>query len=220
MEKYKNSDDLRDIAVLRGTANRYYYLLRQQQQLKQLQIQRYKMLDEKMGAELTILTTRLNNFNKKPLDIKTFNVNNNGLIHSSMVNNNKFDIGDKVKSQDVTQGTVRRKIESSMNFQVVQGYGKKKQKEKERDRKDTYVGDEAQVKCGILTLKYSIKHGILLTEASLNPKVNREKMTQIMFETLNAAALDMVIQTVLFLWLSGRIFGIVLDTGDDVSVDC
>ena len=101
-------------------------------------------------------------------------------------------------------------------------------------QKDSYVGDEAQSKRGILTLKYPIEHGIvtnwddmekvivilrkycvvlwlnltrqnlislqiwhhtfynelrvapeehpvLLTEAPLNPKANREKMTQVFF---------------------------------------
>ena len=123
---------------------------------------------------------------------------------------------------------IAEKIESSMNFQVVQGYGKKKEKEKERERKDAYVGDEPQANRGILTLKYLIEHaivtntfynelrvapqehGILLTEATLDLKVKCKKMT------FDASATYVAIQTVLS--LSGRIIGIVLDTGDGVSI--
>ena len=61
------------------------------------------------------------------------------------------------------------------------------------------------------------QHSVLLTEAPLNPKTNREKMTRIKFETSIVPTVYVGIQTVLSLHASGRTTDIVLDAGDGVS---
>lgn len=110
---------------------------------------------------------------------------------------------------------------------------------------DCYIGDEAQMKRGILSLRYPLDHGIvtnwddmekiwhytfynelrvapdehpiMLTEAPLNPKANRERMIQIMFENFNVHSVYVSIQAVLALYASGRTTGCILDSGDGVT---
>ena len=58
---------------------------------------------------------------------------------------------------------------------------------------------------------------VLLTETSLNPKRNREKTTEIIFETFNIPSLYLAAQAILSLFSSGRTTGIALNSGDGVS---
>ncbi|MFX0025724.1 MAG: actin, cytoplasmic 2 [Candidatus Hermodarchaeota archaeon] len=111
--------------------------------------------------------------------------------------------------------------------------------------REYYIGEEAMELRGLLSLKFPIEHGIvedwpameklwhytyytdlridpsehpiLLTEAPLNPRQNREKMAEIMFETFNVPALYIAMQAVLSLYASGRTTGTVIDIGDGVS---
>jgi len=107
-----------------------------------------------------------------------------------------------------------------------------------------FVGKKAEEYRGLMKIKYPINHGIvnewldmeniwnytyselrcqaeehpvLLTEAPLNPKKNREKAAEIFFETFNVPAMFISIQAVLSLYASGRTTGVVLDSGDGVT---
>lgn len=61
------------------------------------------------------------------------------------------------------------------------------------------------------------EHPVLLTEAPLNPKPNREKMAEIMFETFGVPAMAMANQAQLSLYSCGRSGGIIVESGDGVS---
>nr|XP_027205383.1 LOW QUALITY PROTEIN: actin-like [Dermatophagoides pteronyssinus] len=112
-------------------------------------------------------------------------------------------------------------------------------------KQEYLVGEEAQSKRGILTLRYPIEHGVitnwddmevlwrytfnnelriqpsehavLLTEAPQNPKINRELMVEKMFHLFHVPATYVSIQAVLSLYASGRTTGIVMDSGDGVT---
>jgi len=111
----------------------------------------------------------------------------------------------------------------------------------EKEEKDSYIGDEALSRIETLSLVYPVKHGIvtnwdamekiwhhtfynelraapeerpvLLTEPPLNPKPNREKTTQIMFETFNVPAMSVQNTCSLSMYATGRTTGIILDIG-------
>ena len=108
----------------------------------------------------------------------------------------------------------------------------------------TLLGDEAQKVTLGYRLTYPIEHGIvsdweklellwrhsftelgvdptqqavLVTEAPLNPKANREKVAEVLFERFGAPAMQVQIQAVLSLYSGGRTDGVVYDSGDGVS---
>lgn len=111
--------------------------------------------------------------------------------------------------------------------------------------RSVYVGDLAQQKRGILALEYPIvngiiqnwdemeniwhhsfynelrvdprEHRVLLTEAPLNPKENRIKMAEMMFEKFEVPQIYVAIQAILSLYSTGATTGIVTDAGDGVS---
>lgn len=111
---------------------------------------------------------------------------------------------------------------------------------------DIFIGPKAEEHRGLLNIRYPMEHGVvrdwndmeriwqyiyskdqlqtfseehpvLLTEAPLNPRRNREKAAEIFFETFNVPALFISMQAVLSLYATGRTTGVVLDCGDGVS---
>lgn len=113
------------------------------------------------------------------------------------------------------------------------------------NREEMFIGNNAQQNRGLLRLSYPIEHGIvtnweemeriwyhtytrglqvnaeehplLITEAPLNPRQNRDKMCEVLFEQFNVPCVYVSMQAVLSLYASGRTTGVVIDSGDGVS---
>lgn len=111
--------------------------------------------------------------------------------------------------------------------------------------KDIMVGTEAQKLRQMLQITYPLDNGIvrnwtdmehvwdytfndrlkvntkgakiLLTEAPMNPKQNREKMLEVMFEKYGFDSVYIAIQAVLVLYAQGLLTGVVCDSGDGVT---
>ncbi|ORZ31943.1 actin family [Catenaria anguillulae PL171] len=112
--------------------------------------------------------------------------------------------------------------------------------------KDIMIGDEAAAARSMLQMSYPMENGIvrnwddmllmwdytfreklgvtdttdakiLLTEPPLNPKKNREKMMEVMFEHFQFEGAHVSIQAVLTLYAQGLLTGVVVDSGDGVT---
>jgi len=61
------------------------------------------------------------------------------------------------------------------------------------------------------------EQGAFLTEAPRNPKKNRERMCEIFFENFNSPSFYVAVQAILSLYATGRVTGMVVDSGDGVT---
>ena len=61
------------------------------------------------------------------------------------------------------------------------------------------------------------ERNILTSDSALSPKINREKMTQIMFEKFNVQGLFICIRPILSMYCVGKTSALVLESGDDVT---
>ncbi|CAK9786026.1 putative actin binding protein [Cutaneotrichosporon oleaginosum] len=111
--------------------------------------------------------------------------------------------------------------------------------------KDLMIGDEAAENRSFLQMSHPMEHGIvknwgdmqhlwdytfydklgvdtrgrkvLLTEPPMNPKANRQKMAEVMFERYQFGGVYVAIQAVLTLYAQGLQTGVVVDSGDGVT---
>ena len=112
-------------------------------------------------------------------------------------------------------------------------------------QKEMYIGEEIETLQGDLTLSHPVQRGIvtnweevekllyhlyynelrvapeeqptLLTEATRNPKKNSSKMIELMLETFSVPQTQLVNPGVLVLYGSGKLTGLVVESGDGVT---
>ncbi len=111
------------------------------------------------------------------------------------------------------------------------------------DKKRFFVGADAQAKSGVLKFYNPIdyaydyvywdnmekiwehvftnelrvhpsQYNVMLTEPPMNPRENRQKMAEIMFEYFKVSSLYIAIQPVLSLYSAGKFTGIAVDSGE------
>jgi len=68
-----------------------------------------------------------------------------------------------------------------------------------------------------LQVQSTEQHPVLLTEAANNPRANKGKTAEIFFESFSSPALYIQCSAILSLYASGRVTGVVLDSGDGVT---
>ena len=113
------------------------------------------------------------------------------------------------------------------------------------EQKERYVGEEALSKLEIMNFNHPIQKGeivdwdkfetmmhylfyselqvvpeeisILITESPLNPKENRAKLAQVLFETFNVERIHIANSSMLGLYSYGKTSGIVLDSGYGIT---
>lgn len=109
-------------------------------------------------------------------------------------------------------------------------------------QKEAYVGDEAQSKRGILTIRHPIERGmftnwddarhlfhhalygelrvapedcaVLVADTPCTPRADRERLCQTLFETFNVRHVHVTTRTMLALYASGRITGVAVHIGE------
>eukprot|EP00283_Hemiselmis_rufescens_P021002 CAMPEP_0173439056 /NCGR_PEP_ID=MMETSP1357-20121228/20744_1 /TAXON_ID=77926 /ORGANISM="Hemiselmis rufescens, Strain PCC563" /LENGTH=378 /DNA_ID=CAMNT_0014404391 /DNA_START=239 /DNA_END=1372 /DNA_ORIENTATION=- len=119
------------------------------------------------------------------------------------------------------------------------------EKGKDSQLKDIMIGDEASENRTMLQITYPVDRGIvnnwddmvllwdytfdrmkvsdfsnrriLLTEPPMNPKRNREKLLEVMFEHYGFEGVNISVQAMLTLYAQGLLTGVVVDSGDGVT---